>query len=46
MFLNKLINNENIKFYRVDFERGWIMIVYKKKTYLQHFYDTSKNKIL
>ena len=33
IFLNKLINKENIKFYRVDFdqvdfERGWFLIVY------------------
>ena len=29
---NELINNENIKFYRMDFERGWILIVYQNNS--------------
>ena len=32
MFTNKLINNEKITFYRVDFEGGWILIVYQLNT--------------
>ena len=26
---NELINDESMKFYWVDFERGWILIVYR-----------------
>ena len=35
----KIINDENIKLYRVDFESGWILIVY-------HLYILLKNKII
>ena len=47
--LNKLINNENTKFYLMDFERGWILIVYqyyvrKKVTTLFKFLSKLKAK--